>query len=218
MEDDILNDQPRYSTRQAATLKELQRRANDRIRVYNPTDDDFLVRWDGVAFRVPGKDKDNGQGAGQAVQPRYIAENYTKKMIDKILGERLFAHIKMEIERRLKSGLSTAPHDDWRLGYEAQYRIDNEAARTALRPIVWLGIEEEYGLNEDIIEDKPEVVHKRSEEDILRDMDRPAVAPQPMTSVDELLNPKPVATEMLPNPGIAQAIPPLYNEPTEVTI
>lgn len=212
MEDDILNDQPRYSPRQAATLKELQRRANDRIRVYNPTDDDFLVRWDGVAFRVPSKDKDTGQGAGQSVIPRYIAENYTKKMIDKILGERLVAHIVAEIERRKISGMSTDPFDSWRVGFEQQYRIDNEEARKALRPIVWLGTEEEYGLGDDVVEDAPAVVHKRSEEDILREMDRPAQAPKPLVSVDELLSPKTPTQD--PQPSIMTPSP----LPEEVTL
>src|SRR5437879_1623530 len=130
--DDIFNTGPQYSQQQIANLQELERRSNDRIRVYNPTADDYVVYWGGAGFRVPNRNKDLGHGNGQAVVMRYVAENYVKHMADKILGQRMVAAILAENKRRESIGMATMNHWEDRLHFDTQFRIDNPQLRADL--------------------------------------------------------------------------------------
>jgi hypothetical protein len=87
-----------------AFKRELYRRSLDSIRVYNPTDEDYFVEWDGHNHRVPGKNKDTGEGKGMRILPRYIAEKYCREMKNKLINEendKKLADIK---ERMAKAG------------------------------------------------------------------------------------------------------------------
>src|SRR5436853_6934564 len=106
MEPDILVDSentPEVQRRQA-TLKEMARRSQDRILVYNPTDKDFTVYFDSIGFVIPNRNKDNGHGMGRAIVLRYIAENYRTKIIDLILGTRMDEAITVENKKRADRG------------------------------------------------------------------------------------------------------------------
>ncbi len=169
--DDIL--QPQQNTQQAATLREMSRKANDRIRLANPTEQDFIVRWDGMSFTIPNRNKDVGQGKGQLVVARYIAMNYIKHMTDKMLGENLLKAITEENRKRTDSGMKEIAIDDKeRFQYESRYRTDNPDSRKAIIKLLWLGVDEEYGM------DMPEEVERtrdprNTDEQILEELDKP---------------------------------------------
>lgn len=170
--------------KQAATLRELQRRANDRIRVYNPTGEDFTVYWDQMGFIVPAKDKDNGQGQGQAVVPRYVADNYFKHMSDKILGEERLKEIEQENKKRTATGQSVMNHYEDRVKFESQIRVAMPDRLRRLHDILILGVEEKYGSNPvDEFTPRPD---NTSIYDELGKVDRPARKPEEVSLPVEL--------------------------------
>ena len=125
--------------------RELERKANDQIRVYNPTTEDFEVSWDTFLFNVPGKDKDAGYGPGMSVLPRYIALNYIKHMTDKILTKRADDHIG-EINKKRKDQGQPALNPQEREIEETPYRTDNADSRKEIIVQLWKGVEREYGI------------------------------------------------------------------------
>ncbi len=139
---------------QIASLKEMARQANDRLRVYNPTDDDYYVAWDlagsGGRFLVPSKNKDVGYGAGQAVHARYICFKYFKEMSNKILGERLKDAIEKENNDRMAKGFKAMDKSfdsQEELRFSGPYLVNNSDRLQELLPVLILGVEEEYGLD-----------------------------------------------------------------------
>src|SRR3972149_5669820 len=83
-------------------IQEMERRANDLLRVYNPTDADYIVKWDKRGgtklFRVPAK--------GEAVHIRYIAEKYVREMFEKIIMEKAMTAVLKENEARVAKGMA----------------------------------------------------------------------------------------------------------------
>lgn len=206
-----------HTPQQAATLQELERKAHDRIRVYNPTEEDFIVLWGGLTFEIPAKTKDLGHGKGQQILPRYIARNYVVKMTDRILGNRLVKAVKEANDLRASRGMSRMNHWEERDNFEAPFRTDNIEARDAIRPLLWLGIEEEFGG----VVQTPERARELTEEQKLAMLDRPArkledaelpgvpEAPDPIKLNEAVLNTSPT----IPDPGLppiesVQVVPP----------
>lgn len=135
--------------------KEMRRRSQDLIRVYNPTKDDYILVWDDQKFVVPARDKDKGWGKGMRVMQRYLAQKYTKEIVDKILME--------EMDKRIaerKESLQTRGNEDpvYNANQQLQYttRTDTKEVREPVEDKVWLGIEEEFGVDQEFIEIKPE--------------------------------------------------------------
>lgn len=169
--------------------RELARRANDRIRVSNPLDEDFTIYWDSNGFVIPGKNRDLGQGLGQAIVLRYIAVNYIKHMTDKILTERLNGLIKKENERRNKSGnkiMTKFPGDDAEETFAMQFKISDPAKRQEIMRILWLGVEEEYGMDTISLEApiKPKDF-RTDDEAFLDDLDRQIRPDLPISTPDD---------------------------------
>lgn len=181
MEDELFGSQP-LNPQQATTLREMARKAQDRIRVYNPTDADYTIRWDGIGFVVPARLKDNGNGGGQSILPRYIAQNYVKHMTDKILGEKMITAIKSENLRRQGTGQASMNQWEERIQFDTQFRIDNPDARRMVLEILWLGIEEEYGMEDPVREQDQAYDPRPVDEQILATMDRPARRLDPATT------------------------------------
>lgn len=76
-------------------LREMQRKSEDQLRVRNLMDDDYNVRWDSdKIFTVPGKDKDLGEGKGEAVLPRYIATKFMQEMAVLFINDDNVKHMK----------------------------------------------------------------------------------------------------------------------------
>lgn len=148
----------KYSPEQQATLKELARRANDRIRVQNLINEDYFVEWDtsgaGGRFVVPGIGKDIGYGLGQAVHQRYIAFKFFKEIAQVVLSAEMKMQIDAENDARRAKGMK-AMDKTFAAGEEGEehfvathgLRTDNATKLMELLPRVILGVEEEYGLN-----------------------------------------------------------------------
>lgn len=144
---------------------ELQRRSQDRILVHNPTDKDHIERWDrsftNVAYTIPNKDKDNGRGLGNAVIPRYIAENYVRHMMDEILGGKLYDAIRQRNKELKEKG--EAQMTKYMGGDEETYVFSLLSTKQQdmrdLIPTLWVRVDEEYGMNtEEMAEiEKPEI-------------------------------------------------------------
>lgn len=145
----------KYTAAQQATLKELARRANDTLRVFNPLKDDYFVLWgiaDGTGgrFRVPGCETDMGYGLGQAVYPRYIVFKFFKEIANIILSAQMKQAIDTENERRRLSALK--PMDKTaetveELSFSAPYMPNNPDKLLELLPKIILGIEREWGMD-----------------------------------------------------------------------
>ncbi len=159
----------------SATLREMARRANDRIRVYNFNKEDFKVMWDSFIWTVPGKDTDSGQGKGQAILPRYVAENYVKHFTDFELGKIRDQAIKGENQRLIEKGNRPMAIDSSeRLQFETQYSLDNVERRREVIKQIWLGIEEEYGMEQTEAMQPKVPDQKTIDQRLLDELDRPA--------------------------------------------
>lgn len=206
---------------QEATLQEMERKAQDRIRVYNPTEEDTTVIWGGLGFVIPAKNKDLGHGRGQQILPRYIAKKYCIEMTTKILGQRLTKAVQDANQLRAERGQPKMNHWEERLNFEAPFRTDNPEARRAILPLLWLGIEEEFGMDV-VSNNQTDRRDPRSiDEQMLASLDRPArkiedtelptVATQPdQAKVNEaLLNVTPAtpAVPIEPQAPVAPAAP-----------
>lgn len=161
------------------TKGELERRSQDRILVHNVLDIDWIERWGGIPFIVPAYNKDNGRGLGNAILPRYIAENYIKHILDKIMGDKLIKAINERNE--VLKGKGEAQMEKWIGGQEETFAMQLTANRPQeirdLIPQLWIRTDEEYGMMEQVaqIENKPEV---KDINDILYDVvDKKVEAP-----------------------------------------
>lgn len=146
----------KYSPEQQQSLRELERRSNDRLRVQNLLDRDYSVAWDlagsGGYFMVPGKSRDIGYGPGQAVHPRYIAFKFFKELADLVLGAELKAAVDKENEDRASRGVKRMDKT-FETGEELTFVFTNKLKTNdpdklmELLPKIILGIEEEWGMN-----------------------------------------------------------------------
>lgn len=135
---------------------ELERRANDLLRVFNPLGEDQIVIWDkrsgGKVFRVPAKQ--------EAVLVRYIAEKYVKEMYQKILNDRAMKAIMKENDERVKKGLAemdkTFKTNEQMVFEQKFYRPSNEEARKIIS-LLYVGVETEYGIDRAYRADQEEV-------------------------------------------------------------
>jgi len=148
------------SERNNSVLREMERTSLDLIRIYNPTDEDFTILWDGFKHVVPHKGKDTGYGKGQKVVQRYLAEWYKKHMTDKIINgmqDRKLAELKDKYEKLgTEDGLLKAHLDVER---NRGLRTDNEFEVNRIADIIWLGIEERFGMDE-ITQDEGEKIDR----------------------------------------------------------
>ena len=75
--------------------KEMARRANDEIKVHNPTMKTYYVKWGGNYWKVPARTKDSdGHGKGNTVLPRYIASRYIEQMVNFLIMEEIIVDLR----------------------------------------------------------------------------------------------------------------------------
>lgn len=128
---------------------ELERRANDLLRVYNPTDEDYIVIWDkksgGKVFRVRAKQEE--------VLFRYIAEKYIREMFQKLINEEVEKAVLKANEERIAKGMAEMTK------YAEQYRFEspliNPTSDKAKRiiSILYVGVDREYGVDREFGEE-----------------------------------------------------------------
>lgn len=171
-----------------ALKRELYRKSMDRIRVYNPTDKDYTIVWgtEKYKFVVPNKNKDTGWGKGQLVIERYLAEKYARDMknllIHKMADDALDAMTKKLEAAGVDNFLWKANESFTQSG---KYKTDNPELIKQIYEEIWLGVEEEYGL--DTVEDDDSGYRsdlRPVEEQILSTLDRKA---KPRASSEQIL-------------------------------
>jgi hypothetical protein len=141
---------PSNSREVEAFKRELYRKSMDRIRVFNPTESDFVVLWGTEKYKYvfPNKNKDTGWGKGQRVIERYIAEKYARDMKDFIINRMADNDLKSTIERMEKAGVDNYL---WKanesFAQSGKYKTDNPVLIKEIYEQVWLGVEEEFGMD-----------------------------------------------------------------------
>lgn len=142
---DPLATAPKESAKSQAIKRELARRANDQIKVHNPTSEPYEVMWDGWKFTVPSAKEDNGNGKGNTVLPRYIARNYVIHMSDKLMTKEADDAVSAVNATRKKRGQE--PLNKWEDEDKIQTPIlKNEEKRANCMWQLWIGVTKEYGL------------------------------------------------------------------------
>ena len=126
--------------------REMARRSNDRLRVINPTNEDFVVTWDSFKHIIPSQTRDLGYGKGQTVLPRYLANNYFTHMVDKLINDEASAKIAEENTKRVNRGQEKMTSWQEQLAFETKFSTGNFELRKKFMAMLWGGVEEEYGL------------------------------------------------------------------------
>lgn len=153
--------------------REQKRRANDVIRVYNPTNTDFIIKWEGNNFKVPAKGTWEG--------PHYLASAYKRDMVVQLINE-LSAKKRIEWEeKRKKEG--AAPINDYErnlLLFPTEPRTDNEELVRAFSKQIWLGTVRRFGLDDITPTQSGSVDLRTLEEKIQEELDLLVVDPLPL--------------------------------------
>jgi hypothetical protein len=136
----------------ASYHRELRRKSQDRIKVSNPTDEDFIVYWEKYGWRV--------RAHSTATFPRYIALNYVKHFLDHVKLDWSRIAADQEDAKRLAQGKELLTKYDGpssRYQFEMQWINRNYNEEEWIKKI-WLGVVEEYGqemVTEEHAEKKP---------------------------------------------------------------
>lgn len=115
--------------------RELERRSQDRLRVANPTSEDYEVIWDGYVFKVAANET--------AVFPRYIADKYTREMTDRIITDMADSKMDEANDKREGEGKEKMTPQQREV---KELRTSNEALRDYLKKKLLLGVVEEHGV------------------------------------------------------------------------
>lgn len=158
-----------------AILREMYRTSLDSIRVYNPTVDDFIVVWDGFKHIIPARTRDMGFGLGNRILPRYLAMKYVREMKDKLVNEAADNYVKQlirEAPEDMKAKYESDPFEKQRL-YDRAPKTSDEKQIKKYFNVLWIGVEERYGIT-DVVDESDGIQDPRTiEEQILADMNKP---------------------------------------------
>lgn len=113
--------------------RELERRSNDEIKIYNPTDRDYFIRYSGYNWKVPAQK--------ELIVPRYIANHYIKHMTDALILQESDALV--EREKKKYRG-NFWPAEEERIAL----RTNNADLRKKYIKQLWLGIVRKFGMDE----------------------------------------------------------------------
>lgn len=137
---------PLPDKKKSSYQQELERRADDLLRVYNPTDKRYVVEYD----------KKNGtkmfpvEAKSEAVFVRYIAEKYIKEMYNKIIIEEADEAVRKENERRIKVGMAamdkTLKTNEQNV-FESKFYIGNDKRAKEIISLLYMGVESEFGVD-----------------------------------------------------------------------
>lgn len=187
--------------RHEKTKRELERRKLDRCKVFNFTNEQFTVVYNGYANTVPSQ--------SDATFFRYIAEPFAIKLVDHVIiqrGEDEVAKINKQredlgqpkIQRMQKNEIYANP----------DFNINNIEVRRPLMKLVWKGIVEEYGMNNIVEQQAAKQADTRPvDEQLFEEIDKnnlvAAESPEPQEPINM---PQPITPdtkiEDLPRPQI----------------
>ncbi len=164
------NDKPRGKELDKVR-RELQRKSLDQLRVYNPTEEDYAVIWDGFNHIVPSK--------SERTLPRYIATKYFKEMINKLIYAEEEEAVSKANSKRNERGNPPLTAQE-RETYALQYGLHaaNEDKRRELMKVLYKGVAEEYGVDMPL-EGKPVKKDERStDEKLLAELEKDLPEPE----------------------------------------
>ena len=140
------------SDNQSTWHYEKERRANDMLRVFNPTDEDYRVIWDkrsgGKVFRIKAKSEE--------VVIRYIAEKYIREMFEKLLYDKVDKAVIKANEERVAKGMAEMTK------YAEQYRFESPLLRPTTEEakkviaVLYVGVDREFGIDNEAMEEPPQ--------------------------------------------------------------
>jgi hypothetical protein len=164
-------------------IQEMERRTNDLLRVYNPIEKDFVVKWDKKngtkLFRVPAKT--------ESVHIRYIAEKYVREMYQQIITERTDKAVIEENERRVAKGFAEMLKYKEQQPFESRFYNPTDEDAKKIISILYVGIENEFGVDREappdesgVREEKP--VFNRALESVMEEKKTSVPTPQEPTT------------------------------------
>ncbi len=166
--------QQRHERNNEVVRRELERRALDTIRVYNPLDRVFRYKWDSRNFSVPSK--------GTADVERYLAEAFAQKIIEHMIGlDQMTKGTELLALRQKQLGKTFLDkYEENKEVWDRVPRLNDRELIEQYGGIVVLGLVEEYGM-EEIPEDLSPIEKQDTPYDSLKKhMDRRIIDGEPM--------------------------------------
>lgn len=119
--------------------QEIERRAKDIYRCYNPLEIDFKFKQDSVWFKIPAH--------GYKEWEAYLSGHYYKKMAEYIIGQLIDEQGSRMIEERRAKGLAEFlnSYDENRAIWDNVPRMDNRELLQKVFDEVIVGLVEEFG-------------------------------------------------------------------------
>lgn len=185
---------------QEALLREMARLSHDMIMVYNPTDKDYRVEWEGLYHIVPNRNKDMGFGRGKRELERFLARKFAVGMKDQLINA--MGEIKGQemIEKRRAEGKPDFldKYFENREVWDKVPRTDDPKMMETIFDEIWLGIVRPYGIDEVDDEEKADgrIDPRSVEERLLEKMNRAYVP----------------ADEVVASPIVKENVKPIVNK------
>jgi hypothetical protein len=117
-----------------ALKRELERRSLDQVKVFNPTSTDQATIWNGFSHLV--------RAGQEAILPRYIAEKFTREMIDYLINAENDRRVRKENAKRVSSGQKEMDAQEREV---FDLRTNNPELRKQFLKEVYKGVTQEYG-------------------------------------------------------------------------
>lgn len=121
--------------------REMERRSNDEILIYNPTHEPYKIIYGGFTHIVPEAKHDAGYGPGQLIVPRYLAMHYCTHMIDKLI---LLDSARIVADAKRKYRGNFFAEEEERIAL----RTNNPELRKKYLLQLWKGVKRKFGLDE----------------------------------------------------------------------
>lgn len=151
-------------------LREMERKSQDIIRVYNPLEETFELKYDGYIHAFPGQSYSD--------YPRYLCIRFMMQIIDKIMIRDADMAIKKENEERVKKGQKPMSYHEEQPVFEAPL-LQNPEKRKKLANDVWVGIVRSYG-SRDVTQESADTRKRREyEEKILEGLENKVAEDMP---------------------------------------
>lgn len=169
---------------QEAVKREMYRVSQDDCMVFNPTDEDFVVDWDGFKYIIPNKDKDMGWGKGMREVKRYIAAYYCRHMKNKLINEKGVQEGEKMIAKRRKEGKEeyTDAYVENRQVWDKVPRTDDPKLMAEIYPALFLGVVREFGLEFSEEERKAGLDTRSQEEIVMEELQKKKFVPSSTTA------------------------------------
>lgn len=186
---------PKLTPEEESWHREQERMSKDTVRVYNPTNKDYRVNWDNNIFVVPA--------LSEKPLIFYVAKKYCQDMKDEMINAQNEEALAQEIISRASKGFAEWTPYEKQAFISKQPRTDNEKLVRDIYAKLWLGIEEEFGLDAEVNFEEEKLATVSVEEKVLASMrrryvpgNRPEAAKEPSSDSAGMGNKKKIAEEV----------------------